>query len=189
MLRPLLLAITVSTFLSSALNAQPFDSPQSAPEIANPPEQTCVSIRRRHQTIMVGQGKSRIEVSLGGGACEPPGSGISDLWARFPTDDSELDAVIAKSCPAYQTQINQLWLNRRHQVDPAKPYRDARAGSFVISGRNDLFDLESSEGRRSARHWIRQTLEEVRPCWNNFRDDRTRHVVDRLYRMLAMSAR
>lgn len=188
MLRYALTTVAFSGVLfGTAASAQSITEPSAID--AEFPNQICIAARRTVQTISIGRGRNRIEVSLGGGACEPPGSGISDLWARFPADDSKLDAVLAKTCPAFQIEVSKLWSARPRRTRLLHPVNDVRVGPFVVAGRTDLFDLESARGRRAAAQWIRRMLAEVQPCWNNFREDRTREVVQRLYATLTMSPR
>jgi hypothetical protein len=181
--RPLRLCLLLSSLSLLAATTVRAADPQPPVIEAAPPDasdQLCISARFTHQTIMLVRGRQRIELSLGGGACEPPGSGISDLMIRFPTSDSPSDVVLARTCPAFQAQITKLWASRRHARSP-RQIRAVRVGPFVFSGRSDLFEVGTASGQSAAVRWVRQTLRDVRPCWNNFRQDRTLDAVDRLY--------
>lgn len=145
----------------------------------------CILAAFSHGTIAIGHGEQRIEIELMGGACEPPGSGISSLWARYPENSSALDVVRANNCPAYKAKIDELWAAKRRHVRGQRPSK-SQVGPFVIHNSGDLFTLNNSKGRKAATRWIRDTLVEVRPCWNTFRDDQTREVVDDLYRRLSI---
>ena len=147
-------------------------------------EVICLSSRHQVESITFGHGPKRIEITLGGGTCEPPGLGISDLWVRYPAEDQKLDVVSTRDCPALRQQVAILRL-----VEAQRLYgktRNIRAGLFVIDGGSGLFELRRKSGRVKAVHWVRQTLAAVRPCWNTVRNDRSRAVVDSLYRGLAM---
>jgi hypothetical protein len=108
------------------------------------------------------------------------------MGVRFARNDQDADFVQVKTCPAYQAQITKLWSARQHSGPSANNVQGVRAGPFVFAGRSDLFDLQGSKGRQAAAQWVRETLAEVRPCWNNFREDQTRYAVDHLYSALAM---
>ena len=149
-------------------------------------ERICVSVRHTLEKITVDSGGDQIEITLGGGACEPPGSGVSDPWARYSTNDSQLDVVEAGDCPAYQDQIDKLWSMKSQHPRGLTTAGNVRAGPYMIADWSDLFDLKSAKGRRAATRWISQTLAAVRPCWNTIREDRTRKVVDSLYNTLSM---
>src|SRR5689334_22253806 len=100
MLRHVLIVVIASwAFVGPASGQEPNSPNLVLNGGAEAPDRICISTRRTTHTFTIGQGRSKIEVSLGGGACEPPGSGISDLWARFPTDDSKLDVVDEETCP------------------------------------------------------------------------------------------
>ena len=62
-------------------------------------------------------------------------------------------------------------------------------GRYEIIDNVRLFDLANAKGRRETVEWIRDTLTAVQPCWNNFSEDRTRYVVDRLYTELDLPVR
>jgi hypothetical protein len=161
-------------------------NPAQAADASASDDVICVSIARRLGTITVGRGDRRIDIMLMGGACEPPGSRISALWARYPADDSRLDVVSSDNCPAYREKIDELWAARPHDVPPRSTAIPVQAGPFAIVDSNDLFELRSSDGRREAAQWVRRTLEAVRPCWNTIRSDQTRDVVDDLYERLGI---
>lgn len=175
----------IAATTAKAADGQP-PTIEAAPSDAD--DQICISARFTHQTIMLGRGRQQVELSLGGGACEPPGSGISDLVVRLPADNSPSDVVLARTCPAFQAQITKLWAARRHSRSP-RQFRAVPAGPFLFSGRSDLFGLGNQSRRSEAVRWVRQTLADVRPCWNNFRQDQTLFVVDRLYASPAIRLR
>lgn len=189
MIRVSLIAVAVLLIIVSApASAQTVNSQSasSSDQVAPDEGTICVSSRVLYERISIGRGPTKIEVSLGGGACEPPGSGISDLAAKFAARNSMGDYVEADSCPIYRDRIARLWLARKH--NPHGRRIAVRAGQFFITDRKDLFELKSANGKKAAAQWIRRTLAAVRPCWNNFRDDHTRYVVDSLYASLRMAA-
>lgn len=151
-------------------------------------DHVCVSIRLLREHILVGRRGEGIELDLGGGACEPPGSGISDMSAAFAPSKDIGDAIEAESCPEFQARIARLWASRQHTRHGSDAESGVRAGPFTITDSSDLFELQSPEGRQAAAEWISQTLSAVRPCWDNFRQDHTHHVVDLLYGDLRKSA-
>jgi hypothetical protein len=172
--------------LSAAVSAtaQTANTPLPADDDAEPKTgRNCIAIALIRERVSVGRGRNKIELTLFGGACEPPGSGISALSASFATEDSNNDTVLADTCPAYRSQIDKLWSGREH-LRRSSNVRPVQAGPFLIADQSDLFELQNENGRRAAARWIRQTLSAIRPCWNNFRSDQTRSVVDRLYGML-----
>ena len=188
MIRSSLTAVSVLlAFAGASASAQTANSRSASPSDRVAPDEgmICVMSRRVYERISIGRGPKKIEVSLGGGACEAAGSGISDLAAKFAARDSMGDVVEADSCPIYRDRIARLWLARKH--NPHSRRISVRAGQFVITDRKDLFELKSVNGKKAAAQWIRQTLAEVRPCLNNFRDDHTRYVIDSLYASLKMA--
>jgi len=152
------------------------------------PETECVAIAVPHGTIAVGRGVRRIEIRLIGGACEPPGSGISALFAIYPAaDNSPLDVVSSRDCPSYQAKIDELWSAKPYHVRSRSTLANIQVGPFAIVDTGDLFELKSSQGKRAAQIWLREMLMAVRPCWNTIRDDQTRSVVDDLYKRLSIT--
>jgi hypothetical protein len=146
--------------------------------------QVCIAILEIHEQILVGRRGKGITIKLGGGACEPPGSGISDLIVGFATPGGMEDFA---ECPAFQTRINKLWAGRPHTRRPYGSIHAVRAGPFTITDSSDLFQLQSPDGRQAAARWISQTLTAVRPCWNKVRQDQSHPVVDLLYSDLRKS--
>jgi hypothetical protein len=147
--------------------------------------QVCIAIREIHEEILVGRRGKGIEIELGGGACEPPGSGISDISVGFATPGGMEDFA---ECPAFQTRITKLWAARPHTRRGYGTIPIVRAGPFTVTDSSDLFQLQSPEGRRAAARWINQTLAAVRPCWNKVRQDQTHYVADLLDSDLRRSA-
>ena len=194
MIRRILVAVAALViFADREANAQttnattPTASDHSAPDPLAI-GQVCITIRELHETITVGRGGKGIDIELGGGACERPGSRISDLSAGFSTNGGMEDIVEGENCPAFQTRIDKLWAARAHVQHGYGTITGVRAGPFTITDASDLFQLQSPEGRRAAARWIMQTLVAVRPCWDTIREDRTHYVVDLLYSDLRRSA-
>jgi len=191
MFRQALTAIAIASISSGAIaNAQSKYAPSTTIARSADPVQTpeCIAIGYIRDKIIVGRGREKFEIDLDGGACEASPSGISGLTVHIAMDDvGGDDAIEAESCPAYETQINKLWSARQHSAwSRGFSRRGIRTGPFVIFNGNNLFELKSAHGRKEAMQWVYETLAALRPCWNNFRDDHTRHVVDRLYAALAM---
>jgi hypothetical protein len=177
---PITLAV-LPLFFGFAVSARTAEVPQppSPIQVAPDDDADCIAIGYIYEKILVGRGRNRIEIDIGGGACGPK---FSDLSATS-ADGGNSDIVDLGSCPAYGHQIAKLTsvrpAHRSHLVSRG------HAGPFFINDSQKLFDLESAEGRMAAAQWISQTLVAVRPCWNNFRDDQTRYVVDNLYPMIS----
>lgn len=188
----LALLIAVSPLHALQVNAQTAGNPTvPEPVVRNssrvePDEQVCVTIRHVRERITLGRGRAKIEITLGGGACEPPGSGISDLVAGRSRSVDAMDVVEASNCPAFQKQIDSLWARRQHYRPVYRGAGTVSVGALTFQGTSGLFELRSNRGRLAAAQWLRQTLTLVEPCWNTIRDDRTRHVVPGLYRMLGI---
>jgi hypothetical protein len=163
---------------------QPTASDPAAPDEVGA-GQLCIAIREIHEQILVGRGGKGIGIELGGGACAPPGSGISDISVGFATPGGMEDFA---ECPAFQTRIAKLWAARPHTRHGYGTIPAVRAGPFSITDSSDLFQLQSPEGRRAAARWINQTLAAARPCWNKVRQDQTHYVIDLLYSDLRRSA-
>jgi hypothetical protein len=169
----------------------PGEPPGSAPsptssDLTPPGEQICMTVRRVREKIMVGRGSKKIEITLGGGVCESPLLGISDLTLNYAARDGVGDVVEAADCPAYRDQITKLFLSSQHR---SRGIGEVHAGPFQIAGMSKFFDLQSVNGRKWAAQWIRDTLVAVRPCWNNFRQDQTLYVVGDLYPALGAKPR
>lgn len=178
------LTVTVPSGMAQASTSSATTNPvQESPELLG---QICVSVANPHGTIALGQGDEQIDITLIGGACEPPGSGISMLWVRYPAGPSRLDVVTVKDCPKYQIKIDELWSAKPHHERTRNANSKVRVGSFWFSDPRDLFNLRNVEGRRAAAKWVRETLVAVGACWNTIREDQTLYVVDDLYRRLSL---
>lgn len=189
--RILAVIAAICAFAATAANVQAqtgSPSPLQGLEVSEGQEQICVSIAVPHGTITVGRGERRIEIRLIGGSCEPPGSGISALWAIYPAaDNSPLDVVSSRDCPSYQAKIDELWSAKPRHVRSRSAPAKVQVGPYAIVDTDDLFELKSSRGKRAAQIWLRETLMAARPCWNTIRDDQTRNVVDDLYKRLSIT--
>ncbi|MCW2362763.1 MULTISPECIES: hypothetical protein [Sphingobium] len=149
-------------------------------------EQICVSILVIEETLTVGRGPDQLKITMGRGACEPKEPGVSSLHVSSAIAEEGSDAVIGEFCPVFLTKIEQLWAGRaQHQNGGMNKH--VQTGPFRISGQSDLFSLHSSAGRREAIRWLKETLNAVRPCWNNFRDDRSLGAAVRLYDKLGLA--
>jgi len=184
----MLAALAAIALLAATDSGEP---PRSAPsstssDPTSPGEQICISVRRVREKITVGRGSKKMEITLGGGVCESPLLGISDLTLDYAARDGMGDAVEAADCPAYRDQITKLFLSSQHR---SRAIGAVRAGPFQIAGMSKFFDLQSVNGRKWAAQWIRETLVAVRPCWNNFRQDQTLYVVGDLYPALGAKPR
>lgn len=183
----------IAVLLSSASHSQILNAhlPQPSNQATSPPfaDEICISSRIPREKIMVGQGPQKIELTLGGGHCEPPGSHISDLIATFPGNDHLGDVVKAHNCPAFKERIDGLWSRKNSHIPGNHSKLEVQAGSFSIQDTSDLFELTSNKGRAAAARWIREMLFAVRPCWNSIRNDRTWEVVNDLYKTLGTVVR
>jgi len=135
-------------------------------------EQICVAIAVPYGEIYLGRGERQIEIKLIGGVCEPSGPSISMLLASYPaSDDSPSDVVSVDDCPAFKAKINELWSAKSQRLHLSSATARVSVGPFSIVDTNDLFELNSSNGKRSAAAWISDTLVAAGPCWNTIRDD------------------
>lgn len=180
-------SMAVIALLLSALTAPALQSPPpSVQPTLDAKVKVCVADFHTLGRIMVGHRSKQITLSLGGGGCGGPMPHIELLLARVRDDENASNVVAGSDCPAFRKQVAELWaLKPRH-----KPKRGEVAGvevrPFTIFDPIDLFDLRSSGGRAAAAQWVRRTLNEVQPCWNTIRDDRTRSIVDGLYSSLRL---
>jgi len=158
------------------------NSPNSSSSQAPLDEQICMSSRHTLEKVTLGRGRKHFEITLGGGACEPAGSGISDLWIRRSDDNDALDVVQASDCPAFKEQVAKIWAARPYSKETTQKY--VSLGPFTFHGASYLFDLRNKIGQREAVKWLRQTFSLVEPCWNTIRNDRSRRVAPSLYRVL-----
>ncbi|MEO7690440.1 MAG: hypothetical protein ABIS51_14245 [Sphingomonas sp.] len=193
MVRAILTAVAALSILAdSAAGAQTTNTPpppvpdHTAPDNGELPD-ICVADLRINAKIIVGRGRKKIRIQVDSGTCGEPQFSI--LTAAYATDSSKMDAIESENCRAYRTQIHQLPLARDRKSHGAATIKAVRAGPFTITDNSHLFELRSANGQKAAARWIRQTLVAVRPCWNNFRQDHTREVVNDLYRTLPMKPR
>jgi hypothetical protein len=188
----MLVAAAAIALLSSANSGLPTMNGSSATtpnQIAPKDDQSdhiCITVRRVRERIAIGRGVKKMDITLGGGVCESPLLGISDLALDYATRDGMGDAVEAADCLAYRDQITKLFLSPQHR---SRPIGEVRVGPFQIAGLSKFFDLQSASGRKWAARWIRETLVAVQPCWNNFRQDQTQYVVGDLYSTLGVRPR
>lgn len=191
----LVLLTTASPSHAFQVNAQISSNPHAAEPISTTPsqdepeEEVCVSIFRVREKITLGRGRKKIEILFGGGGCEPPGSGISGLWVSRSGPSSLPDLVGADTCPVFRKQVDMLWARKIHHQSAQQSGGRIEIGSLSFQRNSALFDLKSNSGRLAAVRWLRRTLFLVEPCWNRGRDDRSRHVVPSLYRMLNIKHR
>jgi hypothetical protein len=196
MIRRMLMGmVALPSFAAAHALVQPTNPPASPSPIKAQPggeqdKEICLPDRAKRVIITVGRGRRRIEMSLGGGVYDDGrcgGNEIIDLFASPRMNLGLADVVEARSCPAYRRQLVKLPSERWRHPRPVATFAAISVGPFVIADRSHLFNLASQNDRRAAVRWLRQTLAAVKPCWNNFREDRKRRVVGRLYAALGMS--
>lgn len=134
----------------------------------------CVSVLHRLAIVTTGKGKNKLEFVLGSGGCET--RDVSVLTARYADDDSRAVAVYSHSCPAFQVQAAQL-----PSPKSADTLEHARAGRYMVEDRWSLFNLKTSNGRKAAAQWLRQTIAVVRPCWSINTENDSESIVNAIY--------
>jgi hypothetical protein len=149
-----------------------------------------MAVRRILSEIVVRPiGSKSIKLEIGGGENFCNAEGWDWDLSATSANLQVADFVEADTCPAYKNQIAKLHPAHPPTARQSNVLGSVRADRFVITDRHDLFNLHSRMGRRAAARWMLETLVAVRPCWDNFRDDHTRYVVDRLYADVGISAR
>jgi hypothetical protein len=176
------MAIFAETIAALALlQTAPSEIEQVDPAI---PIDICVTPIRVLGVATLGSGQRSLEITLGQGVCPASDPGISELGLRYSNDDVSGDAVSAEHCPALAERSALL-----HRLPPRRSnLAQARtAGRYRIAGMTQFFEMRTVAGRRAAARWLTGTLYAVRPCWNNFRQDREQKATGDLYRRLARS--
>ena len=181
----------LSATLVLAISAVPANGVAQTAPAAPPGEQVCLAIGVSHGTIFVDDGGQRIELALVGGPssgpCSSGPSGIESLLVSYSEKpDAGSDVVLSEDCPSFEAQIDALWSKKAIHLRLDDLPSEVEIGPFAVSDTDDLFDLDSSSGRRGADRWIRETLGAVRSCWNTVRADTSYSVVDDLYQRLSI---
>jgi hypothetical protein len=105
------------------------------------------------------------------------------------------DVVYEPSCPTLTPHMSGLhpWpqpksdaeVRLRRGINP-ETMAGTKVGEFVFKDWSGLFRLQTKEQRAAAAQWVRQTLADVRPCWDNFRQDSEQSpIIDHLYAEIA----
>jgi len=178
-----ILGVVLAAAVSAAI---PFS--QSAAQSADKERPTeigavCIDSYHRWGSIVIdapGQKKLEFGIYRGWWACgdgkltEPTWS-ISTPLLR-DGDSGPVDSVVEEHCPALRVQMDRLLAMKRKAQTPRPSPKGFAVAGRLRAGRDDFgpqFQLVDANPSGPIAKWIAQTRRAIRPCWNNFRQDKT----------------